>query len=132
MCLGMEPSLWFVENHWPPLGVDGRPVKNFEALRWGYLATDTYGGETRGSAMGWNASVRSCSLDTRTVTSDAARQEAGALWSIPAKGLAVARSLHKRTDDLAPLYILPSIIFGIPTLLLVVRNSFPKSRLGMH
>lgn len=32
MCLGME--LWSTENHWPPLGVDGKPVQNFSATSW--------------------------------------------------------------------------------------------------
>jgi hypothetical protein len=125
MCLGMEPWLWFIKNHWPPLGVDGRPVKNFEAMKWGDLATDTYGGETRAPAVGWNASVRSGGLDARTVTSNAERRAAGALWGMPAEWLAVARSLHKHKRD--DIWIFGVVVAVVILIFVVVRNSFPES-----
>ncbi len=72
MCLGMDPSLRFAGNHWPPLGLDGRPVENFRQIKWGDSSNRD---EKQQQAMGSNASARSGRFEHRVITSGAAQMK---------------------------------------------------------
>jgi len=73
MCLGMEPSLWFAGNHWPPLGVDGRPVEHFRKMEWGHSSVGDEHAQKQAKRS--NALVRSGRLEHKVVTSGAAQMK---------------------------------------------------------
>jgi hypothetical protein len=73
MCLGMEPSLWFAGNHWPPLGVDGRPVEHFRKMEWGNSSVGDERAQKQVTRS--NASARSGRLEHQVVTSGAAQMK---------------------------------------------------------